>query len=111
MALWSSSSVSLRGLAPPMGCCVTCLQGLHSCSKLTTRRSGWLDVPTVHAMLATRAVQGIVLPAFETLDDGEVGKQTALKAIKSECRPGCMRGCGGLAAAGMYRFRQACAWP
>ncbi|PSC73160.1 Glycosyltransferase LARGE2 [Micractinium conductrix] len=27
--------------------------------------------------------QGIVLPAFETIDDGEEGKSTALKAIKS----------------------------
>lgn len=31
-----------------------------------------------------RLLQGIVLPAFETLDDGDVGKQTAQKAIKSE---------------------------
>lgn len=28
--------------------------------------------------------QGIVLPAFETIDDGEEGKAAALKAIKSE---------------------------
>ena len=29
--------------------------------------------------------QGIVLPAFETIDDGEEGKTAALKAIKGEC--------------------------
>jgi hypothetical protein len=28
--------------------------------------------------------QGVVLPAFETIDDGDEGKNTALKAIKSE---------------------------
>ena len=41
---------------------------------------------TVCALPCTPCLlQGIVLPAFETMDDGEVGKQTALKAIKSEC--------------------------
>lgn len=71
-----------------MGCCVTCLQGLLSRSKLATRRSSGLNCrPCMPCLPYVRAVQGIVLPAFETLDDGEVGKQTALKAIKSECRP------------------------
>ncbi|KAI7837110.1 hypothetical protein COHA_009058 [Chlorella ohadii] len=41
--------------------------------------------PLMHEQLrrVTGYRQGIVLPAFETMDDGEVGKQTALKAIKS----------------------------
>ncbi len=46
-----------------------------------------------------RLLQGIVLPAFETMDDGEVGKQTALKAIKSECV--CLGARGASGSAGL----------
>lgn len=50
--------------------------------------------PAPHAVPAGYR-QGIVLPAFETIDDGEEGRNTALKAIKSAwarlklCRAGC----------------------
>lgn len=61
---------------------------------------------------APTRLQGIVLPAFETIDDGEEGKKAAVKAIASECW-GCQG--GGRAVRRLLACSLACAraacWP